>query len=186
MVKIMNEIVKKTENLMLQTIEVLKKDLSSVSTGRATPSLLDAVRVESYGNVMSLNKVANVSVADLSTLVIQAWDKGTVSNIEKAIQNANLGFNPQTEGMTIRINVPKLSEERRKEMCKIVKKYGDDKKVSIKNKRKEANEELKKMKGTISDDQIKKIENDVQKLTDKFNLDIDKLVEEKTKLLLTF
>jgi ribosome recycling factor len=180
----MHEIVVKLEDLMQKTIGALKNDLNSVSTGRATPSLLDSIRVDSYGSMVSLSKISNITIPDSSTIYIQIWDKSMVSVVEKSIQNANLGFNPQVDGNGIRINVPKLSEERRKELCKIVKKYGEDKKISLRNDRKNANEEIKKIKSTTSEDKIKQIETDIQKITDKYNQEIDKLVEEKNKLLL--
>jgi ribosome recycling factor len=182
-----HEIVNSLEGSMQKTIDALKKDLSTISTGRATPSLLDSIKVESYGGTMVLLKnISNVTVSDPTTLFVQIWDKNMLSPAEKAIQNANLGFNPQIDGNGLRISVPKLSEERRKELCKIVKKYGEDKKVSLRNLRKEANEEAKKLKGTVSEDEIKQIENDVQKTTDKYNQEIDKLTDEKSKILLTY
>lgn len=180
----MQEIIKNTDSLMAKTIESLKRDLSGISTGRATPTLLEVVKVESYGSMMPLNRVANISATDSSTLIVQPWDKTLTHAIEKAIQNANLGFNPQVEGLNIRVVVPRLSEERRKELGKLAKKYGEEKKVSIRNERKDANEAFKKMKGTVSDDQIKQSENEIQKLTDKYNAEIDKLVEEKSKALM--
>jgi ribosome recycling factor len=182
----MNEIVNNLEISMQKTIEALRKDLASVSTGRATPSLLDSIKVESYGSMVLLKNVSNITVSDPTTLFVQIWDKNMISAVEKAIQNANLGFNPQVDGNGLRISVPKLSEERRKDLCKVVKKYGEDKKVSLRNSRKDANEETKKLKGTVSEDQIKQMENDIQKTTDKYNAEIDKLVEEKSKLLLTY
>jgi ribosome recycling factor len=181
-----HEIAVNLENSMKKTMEALRKDLNSVSVGRAAPSLLDSVKVDSYGSSVSLNKVSNITAVDSATLFVQVWDKNMLSLVEKAIQNANLGLNPQIDGNGIRINIPKLSEERRKELCKIVKKYGEDKKISIRNERKDANEELKKIAKTIPEDQKKRIENDIQKVTDKYNLEVDKMVEEKNKLLLTY
>ena len=141
----MQEILTNTESLMIKAIESLKRDLGTVSTGRANPNLLDTVKVESYGSYMPLKQVANVSVSDSSTIVVQAWDKSTVPHIEKAIIAANLGLNPMADGMTIRINIPKLSEERRKELCKVVKRYGEDKKIAIRNARKDGLEAIKKI-----------------------------------------
>ena len=181
----METIVKNTETLMVKTIESLKKDLMGINTGRANPALLDGVKVESYGSLTPLNRVANISASDATTLLVQVYDKSLIHSVEKAIQLADLGMTPQTDGSLIRLNIPKLTEERRKELAKLVKKYGDDRKVSIRNIRKDGNEEAKKLKGTISEDQIKKAENDIQKLTDKYNAEIDKLVDEKSKSLLT-
>lgn len=171
---------------MRRTIESLKKDLDTVSVGRAVPSLLDSIKVDSYGSITPLNRISNITVADSNVLFVQVWDRGLLSVVEKAIQNANLGFNPQVEANGIRIIVPKLSEERRKELCKIVKRYGEDKKISLRNERKNANESLKKLKGTISEDQIKECENRVQKITDRYSQKVDEMAEEKNKLLMTY
>ncbi|MDR0572209.1 MAG: ribosome recycling factor [Rickettsiales bacterium] len=181
-----NEIVVNLKNSMDSTIVALKKDLGSINTGRATPSLLDPVSVELYGSMVSLNKVSNITVTDPTTLFVQVWDKNMVSKVEKAIREAGLGLNPQIEGAGMRVSVPRLTEERRKDLCKVTKKYGEDKKISIRNIRKCANEEVKKIAKTISEDQKKQIENDIQKTTDKYNLEVDRMVEEKNKLLLTY
>lgn len=169
---------------MDKAIQALKKDLNSVSTGRATPNLLDTVRVESYGNFVPLNQVANVSVPDASTISIQTWDKSMVSAIEKAITNANLGFNPKVEGMLIRVNVPKLTEERRRDFIKLIKKYGEDKKISIRNDRRDALDDAKKQKEQFSEDEMKKFNEKIQELTDKYIVNIDNLVSEKEKDIL--
>lgn len=181
----MQEILHNTENLMIKAIDSLKRDLGTVSTGRANPNLLDTVKVESYGSYMPLKQVANVSVSDSSTIVVQAWDKSTVSHIEKAIIAANLGLNPMVDGMTIRINIPKLSEERRKELCKVVKRYGEDKKVAIRNARKDGLESIKKIAKEHSEDLVKDTEKEVQNLTDKYCKNVDDLVAIKEKDLLT-
>lgn len=181
----MQEILTNTENLMIKAIESLKRDLGTVSTGRANPNLLDTVKVESYGSYMPLKQVASVSVSDSSTIVVQAWDKSTVSHIEKAIIAANLGLNPMVDGMTIRINIPKLSEERRKELCKVVKRYGEDKKIAIRNARKEGLENIKKIAKEHSEDLVKDTEKEVQNLTDKYCKNVDDLVAIKEKDLLT-
>lgn len=181
----MQEILHNTENLMIKAIDSLKRDLGTVSTGRANPSLLDTVKVESYGSYMPLKQVASVSVSDSTTIVVQAWDKSTVSHIEKAIIAANLGLNPMVDGMTIRINIPKLSEERRKELCKVVKRYGEDKKIAIRNARKEGLENIKKIAKEHSEDLVKDTEKEVQNLTDKYCKNVDDLVAIKEKDLLT-
>lgn len=181
----MQEILHNTENLMIKAIDSLKRDLGTVSTGRANPNLLDTVKVESYGSYMPLKQVANVSVSDSSTIIVQAWDKSTVSHIEKAIIAANLGLNPMVDGMTIRINIPKLSEERRKELCKVVKRYGEDKKVAIRNARKDGLESIKKIAKEHSEDLVKDTEKEVQNLTDKYCKNVDDLVAIKEKDLLT-
>lgn len=180
----MQEILNNTDNLMLKAVEALKRDLATVNTGRATPSLLDTIRVECYGNFMPLNQVSNVSVLDSSTLLIQVWDRSMISHVEKGIQNANLGFNPMVDGTSIRINIPKLSEERRKELCKIVKRYGEDKKIAVRNVRKDSLEKIKKIKKDFSEDFVKDSEDKIQELTDKHIKNIDLLVASKENDLL--
>lgn len=180
----MKEIIQNTENLMLKVIDSLKRDLGTVSTGRANPNLLDTVKVESYGSYMPLKQVSSVSVSDSSTLVVQAWDKNMVSHIEKAIIAANLGLNPMIDGMTIRINIPKLSEERRKDLCKIVKRYGEDKKVAIRNIRKDSMDSIKKKAKEVSEDLVRDTEKNIQDLTDKYCKNVDELVSIKEKELL--
>ncbi len=181
----MEDIINTTNDLMNKAIESLKRDLGTVSTGRANVNLLDTVKVESYGTFMPLKQVANVSVSDATTLLISVWDKSMVSHVEKAIIAANLGLNPMVDGMSIRINIPKLSEERRKELCKIVKKYGEDKKIAIRNIRKDSLEKIKKIAKEYSEDLIKDNEKRIQDLTDKYCKNSDDLVALKEKDLLT-
>ena len=177
----MENIFDNAKNSMEKTISALKKDLNSVSTGRASPNLLDTVRVEAYGNFVPLNQIANVSVPDASTISIQPWDKSMVNPINKAIMDANLGFTPKIDGTILRINIPKLTEERRKELVKLVKKYGEDKKVSIRNDRRDALDEVKKRKTEFSEDESKKFSDKIQKLTDEYTTTIDNLVSNKEK-----
>ena len=181
----MEEIINNTNELMQKAVESLKRDLGTVSTGRANANLLDTVKVESYGTIMPLKQVANVSVSDATTLLVSVWDKSMVSHVEKGIIAANLGLNPMVDGMSIRINIPKLSEERRKELCKIVKKYGEDKKIAVRNVRKDSLEKIKKIAKEYSEDLVKDKEKDVQNLTDKYCKSIDDLVAMKEKDLLT-
>lgn len=181
----MEDIIKLADDLMNKAIESLKRDLGTVSTGRANVNLLDTVKVESYGALMPLKQVANVSVSDATTLLISVWDKSMVSHVEKAIIAANLGLNPMVDGMSIRINIPKLSEERRKELCKIVKKYGEDKKIAIRNIRKDSLEKIKKIAKEYSEDLVKDNEKRIQDLTDKYCKNSDDLVSLKEKDLLT-
>lgn len=181
----MEDIINTTNDLMNKAIESLKRDLGTVSTGRANVNLLDTVKVESYGTFMPLKQVANVSVSDATTLLISVWDKSMVSHVEKAIIAANLGLNPMVDGMSIRINIPKLSEERRKELCKIVKKYGEDKKIAIRNIRKDSLEKIKKIAKEYSEDLVKDNEKRIQDLTDKYCKNSDDLVALKEKDLLT-
>lgn len=180
----MEVIYSKAQENMEKAIQALKKDLNSVSTGRATPNLLDTVRVEAYGNLVPLNQVANVSVPDSSTITIQPWDKSMVNPIDKAITAANLGFTPKVEGMMIRVNIPKLTEDRRKELVKLVKKYGEDKKVSVRNDRRDALDEAKKKKSDFSEDELKRFNDKVQTLTDDYVKKIDSLVSVKESEIL--
>lgn len=180
----MENIFSNAKNSMEKTIMALKKDLNSVSTGRASPNLLDTVRVEAYGNFVPLNQIANVSVPDASTISIQPWDKSMVNPINKAIMDANLGFTPKIDGTILRINIPKLTEERRKELVKLVKKYGEDKKISVRNDRRDAMDEIKKQKTSVSEDEIKRANDKIQTLTDEYTKKIDDMVAEKEKEIL--
>jgi ribosome recycling factor len=173
----MSEFYNKAKEGMQKSLDSLKRDLGSISTGRATPSLLDTVKVDCYGSFMPLKQVANINVPDASTLSIQVWDKGMVSKVEKAIINSNLGFNPMVDGQLVRINIPKLSEERRKEFCKLVKKYGEDKKISVRNARREVIDGIKD--AGLSEDEVKRAKDDVQKCTDEHIKKIDEMVKAK-------
>ena len=182
----MQENISKAKELMEKTIAALKRDLIGVNTGRATPDLLNPVRVECYGSVSPLNQVSNISVPESTCLTIQVWDKSIVKAVEKGIMEANLGFVPKIEGTTIRINLPRLTEERRKELCKLVKKYGEDKKVAIRNIRRDSLDAIKREKNQYSEDEIKRHGNDIQDLTDNFVKQIDNLVSEKEKDIMNF
>jgi len=164
----------------------LKRDMDSISTGRATPNLLDPVKVEVYGSFMPLSQVASVSVPEATTLSIQVWDRENLRAVEKAIINSNLGFNPLVDGMTIRIMIPKLSEERRKEMVKLAKKYGEDKKVALRNVRRDVLDDFKKKEKELaaSKDQIHSFNEIVQKITDEFIKKIDDVIAAKEKELM--
>jgi len=175
----------KAEERMDATIVALQKDLASISTGRASPRLLDTVRVDVYGSLMPLSQVATVSTSDAVTILIQVWDKGNVSAVEKGIMNANLGFTPTADGQLIRINIPALSEERRKEFVKLAKKYGEDKKVSIRNTRRDILDIVKKIESAFSKDEVHNFQNDIQKLTDDYVKKIDEMVQKKEKDLMT-
>jgi ribosome recycling factor len=175
----------KTSEKMDGTISALKNDLASISTGRATPKLLDTIKVEVYGSFMPLAQIATVSAPDATTICVQVWDKGNVSPVEKAISNANLGFNPMTDGQLIRINIPSLTEERRKEFTKLAKKYGEDKKISIRNARHDTLDQIKKMESDFSKDEIHNFQNEIQKITDDFVKKIDEMVAQKEKDIMT-
>jgi ribosome recycling factor len=181
----MQDILDNADAMMQKATEFLKKDLSAINTGRATPSLLEKVKVECYGDYMPVDRVASVSVVDSMTISAQVWDKSLVHDVEKAILAANLGFNPIVDGAIIRINIPKLSEERRKELCKIVKKHGEDRKVTIRGIRKDSLEKIKKVKSNFGEDLVKDFEKKIQNLTDRYVKEIDDIVAAKEKSLLT-
>jgi ribosome recycling factor len=183
---LINQLSDKARKKMEDVMSFLKRDLDSISTGRATPALLDSVKVEAYGSFMPLSQVASVSVADASTIAVQAWDKAMVKLIEKGIINANLGFNPMTDGQLIRIIIPKLSEERRRDLVKLAKKYGEDKKVAVRNCRRDILDDFKKNEKEIgaSKDQIHSFNDVVQKITDDFIKKIDDAVILKEKELM--
>lgn len=178
-----DQFTKKAKNKMEDSISFLKKDLDSVSTGRANPSLLDAVRVEAYGNHMPLSQLSSVSIPEPTTIAIQVWDKSMVKAVEKAIISANLGFNPMTDGQIIRIMIPKLSQERRIELVKLCKKYGEDKKIAVRNNRRDILEEFKRAEKdlAVSKDQIHSFGQIIQDLTDDYIKKIDDMVALKEK-----
>jgi ribosome recycling factor len=181
-----NELAEKTRKKMEDTMNSLKRDMDSISTGRATPNLLDPIKVEVYGNFSPISQVASISVPEATTLSIQVWDRENLRAVEKAIINANLGFNPMVDGMTIRIMIPKLSEERRREMVKLAKKYGEDKKVAARNVRRDVLDDFKRREKEIgaSKDQIHSFNDIVQKITDEFVKKIDDTVAAKEKELM--
>ena len=169
------------DDKMLKTIEVVKSNFASVRAGRANAGVLDRIMVEYYGTPTPLNQVAAVSSPDPRTLVIQPWDATLLRAIEKAIQTSDLGINPQNDGRVIRLAFPQLTEERRKELCKQVRKYGEEGKVAVRNIRRDAMEDFKKMKknGELTEDDQKSMEKELQDLTDKRCKDIDDLTAKK-------
>lgn len=165
---------------MKTAIEDLKKEFQTVRTGRANPALLDRVEVEYYGTPTPLKSLANVTVTDARTLTIQPFDKSCLKDVEKAIVNSGLGLTPTADGAIVRISIPALTEERRKELTKLVRKYSEDHKVAVRNIRRDALDELKKQKGKeISEDDFKRQEDALQKLTDKSVKEIDDLTKGK-------
>lgn len=180
------EFTDKSRKKMEETMGSLKRDMDSISTGRANPSLLDTVRVEVYGQMMPLSQLANVSVPEATTLSVQVWDRSNVKAVEKAIINSNLGFNPMVDGATLRIAIPKLSEERRRELVKLAKKYGEDKKIAVRNIRRDVLDEFKRREKELgaSKDQIHGCTDAVQKITDEFVAKIDEVVAVKEKELM--
>lgn len=177
---------KDVEHRMEKTLEALRHELAGVRTGKATTALLDTVRVEMYGTLMPLNQVASVSAPEARLLVVQPWDKKAIQEIEKAVLRANLGLNPSNDGIVIRIPIPPLNEERRKEIVRLVRKMGEDAKIAIRNIRRDAVEHLKKMEksGEIPEDEGKKREQMVQKATDRFVGEIDALLKRKEEEVL--
>lgn len=177
---------KSTEQKMQKSIEALKIDLAKIRTGRAHTGLLDHITVDYYGNPTPINQVANVTLVDARTIGVQPWEKKMVSAVEKAIRDSDLGLNPATQGEMIRVPMPALTEERRRELIKVVKQEGENAKVAVRNLRRDANQQLKdELKAkTISEDDDRRAQDDVQKLTDRHIAEIDKLLQQKEAELL--
>ncbi len=175
------EIKQTTQGKMDQSIAAFKNNLTKIRTGRANPALLDTIHVEYYGNHVPLSQVANVSLLDARTISVQPWEKGMGAKIEKAIRESELGLNPANMGDLIRVPMPPMSEERRKEMTKVVRQEGEAAKVAIRNLRRDANEAVKKLvkEKEASEDDQKRAEAEVQKVTDKHIAEIDALVASK-------
>ena len=171
---------------MDKSIQSLKKDISTLRTGRANPNMLDTIKVDVYGQMMPIDQLATVSVPEARLISIQVWDKSNSSLIDSAIQKSELGINPQIDGQIIRLRIPDLTEERRKDLIKILKNMGEKGKISIRNIRREANEDLKKKlkDKSISEDESKNFEKNTQKLTDKNIENIDNILIDKEKEIL--
>ena len=172
---------------MKKTIDSFKKDLGTLRTGRANPAMLDLIRVDVYGQKMPINQLATVTVPEPRTISIQVWDKNNVKLVDSEIQKSNLGVNPQVDGQIVRIHIPQLTEERRKELTKILKNLGEKAKVSIRNVRRECNDNIKRLlkEKKISEDESNNFEEDVQKSTDENISLIEKISTEKEKEILT-
>lgn len=177
------DVIANMKNHMEKSIESLRKEYQKVRTGRASTGLLDEVKVEYYGNPSPLNQVATLSVPEPRTIIIQPWEAKLIPVIEKAIMNANLGFTPANDGKTIRINIPPLTEERRKEIVKMLKKLAEDAKIALRNIRRDAIDELKKLEKDkqISEDELKRGEKDVQDVTNSFVAKVDDVLAHKEK-----
>jgi ribosome recycling factor len=177
------DIKKNAETKMGQSIESLKNHLGKIRTGRANPQILDVIQVEYYGSMVPLNQVANVTLVDSRTIGVAPWEKGLGAKIEKAIRDSDLGVNPVSTGDLIRVPMPPMSEERRKEITKLVKSEGENSKVAIRNLRRDANEGVKKLvkDKLASEDDQKRAEADIQKATDKFIAEVDKILADKEK-----
>lgn len=177
--KIQNE----TKQRMDKTVEALRHEFSRLRTGRASVALLDGVKVDSYGSQMPINQVASLTVSDSRTIVITPWDKSILQEIEKAIHKSDIGLQPVNDGKVVRIGIPPLTEERRKDLVKVAKRVTEESRVAIRNSRREANEAVKKVQkdGKISEDDLKKWETEIQKMTDQYITNIDSLLANKEK-----
>ena len=174
------------EDKMKKTLDFLAEEYASVRAGRANPHVLDKIRVDYYGTPTPIQQVGNVSVPEARIIQIAPWDKTLLKAIEKAIQTSDIGINPQNDGSVIRLQFPELTEERRKDLVKDIKKKAEDGKVALRNVRRDGNEEFKKLgKGEISEDEAADLADSLQKLTDDYIAKIDKALEEKTKELMT-
>lgn len=178
--------VKAYEDKMQKAFEFLLSDFQTIRAGRANPHVLDKIRVDYYGTPTPLQQVGNITVPEARMLQIAPWEKSLIKEIEKAIMASDVGITPSNDGAVIRLVFPELTEERRKELVKEVKKKGEENKVAIRNIRRDANDSFKKLAKTeVSEDEIKDLEDAVQKLTDRFMKDVDKAIEEKSKEILT-
>lgn len=174
------------ESKMIKTLDGLRKEYLTIRAGRANPHILDKLTVDYYGTPTPLQQVANITVPEARMIQIQPWEASLIKEISKAILSSDLGLNPNTDGKIIRLVLPELTEERRKELVKDVKKKGEAAKVAVRNIRRDANDAFKKLaKQDVSEDEIKELEDKVQKLTDKFTKEIEKAVEDKSKEILT-
>lgn len=182
----MNEKLKIYDEKMQKTIHALDTELASIRAGRANPNILNKLTVEYYGTPTPIQQVANISVPEARMIQIQPWEKKIIKDIEKAILMSDIGINPTNDGTVIRLVFPELTEDRRKELAKEVKKKGEEAKVAVRNVRRDGNVAFKKLKGTeISEDEIKDLEDELQKITDKYVAKIDKMVEAKSKEIMT-
>ena len=182
----MEKVISEAEQRMKKAVEALQNEFNTLRTGRASPALFDKIRVEYYGNPTPLNQVATISAPEARLVVIQPWDMSIIGDIEKAIQKSELSMNPSNDGKVIRISIPPLTEERRKEFVKIAKNMAEQSRVSIRNTRRDANDELKKAEkdGIISEDDLKRAEDEVQKLTDSYVAQVNDKLEEKEEEIL--
>ena len=182
----MDERVQKYEQKMTKTLKGFEEELTTIRAGRANPNILNKLTVEYYGTPTPIQQVANVSVPEARMIQIQPWEKKMVREIEKAIMTSDLGINPTNDGTTVRLLFPELTEDRRKELVKDVKKKGEAAKVAIRNIRRDGIDSVKKLKGSdVSEDEMKDMEDDLQKLTDKYVKEVDKAVEAKSKEVMT-
>ncbi|MFA7282258.1 MAG: ribosome recycling factor [Sterolibacterium sp.] len=180
------EIKNTTEQKMLKSVEALKHDLAKVRTGRAHPGILDHVQVDYYGTLTPINQIANVTLIDARTIGVQPWEKPMIAKVEKAIRDSDLGLNPSSQGDIIRVPTPVLTEERRRDLIKVVKHEGENAKIAVRNQRRDAIAHLKEAlkKKEIPEDDEHRLQDEIQKLTDKFVIEIDHLIADKEKDLM--
>ncbi|APC40924.1 ribosome recycling factor [Clostridium estertheticum] len=181
------EIISIADEKMKKTIAVLKHELSSMKAGRANSAMLDRINVECYGSLVPLSQIANISAPEARVLLIQPWDKSSMKEIERAILKSDLGLNPSNDGISMRLIIPELTEETRKNLMKNIKKTGEEGKVAIRSIRRDANDKIKTLKknSEISEDEVKKTEDIIQKETDKFIKEVDKIIDTKEKQIMS-
>lgn len=183
---VLDELYHKTEEHMKKTLEMLVQELGGIRTGKASPALLDSLRVNYYGSMVPVKQIANVAVPDPRMITIQPWDRSLVQEIERAIRTSDLGLNPQNDGGVIRLPIPLLTEERRKDLVKVVKRIGEDSKVALRNVRRDSNDRIKKLEKEhdLSEDDMRHKQDAIQKLTDSFVHKVDEAVTAKEKEIL--
>jgi len=179
--------IKNVEKKMEDTLDAVRREFSAIRTGKATPALLDTVRVDAYGSSLPLNQVATVSTPEPSLLMVQPYDKSLIAEVEKGIMQADLGLNPANDGSVIRVPVPSLNEERRREMVRLLSKNAEEGRVSIRHARREGNDEIKERvkEGELSDDEGRRAMDEIQRLTDEYIGKIDSMMESKEKEIMT-
>lgn len=177
------QIIKEAEERMKKSVELFRQDLAGMKAGRATPAMLDKVRVDSYGSMVPVNQVANIDIPDPRTIVIKPWDRSALKALEKAILVSDLGLNPNSDGVVIRLAIPPMTEERRKDMVKQAHKRAEEQRVTVRNIRRDGNDQVKKMEKekSISEDESKRAQDEIQKLTDKFIKETDQVLAAKEK-----
>nr|WP_109430003.1 ribosome recycling factor [Sulfoacidibacillus thermotolerans] len=180
------EYIKSAKERMDKCLAALRRDFSSVRAGRATPSLLDKITVDYYGSPMPIHQMATITVPEPRLIVIQPWDKNTIGEIERAIQKSDLGLTPSNDGVVIRLAIPQLTEERRLELTKVIKKMAEESRVAVRNVRRDINEEVKKAEkqSALSEDESRRLQEQIQEVTDKSVAEVDRLLQQKEKELL--
>ncbi len=181
------DVISNVDQKMGKSIEALKSSLAKIRTGRASTGILEHIQVDYYGNPTPISQVAALGLADARTITVTPWEKNMIGAVEKAVRDSDLGLNPATQGNVIRVPMPALTEERRKDLVKVIKSEGEDSKIAIRNLRRDGNEQLKKLTKDklISEDDERRSQDDIQKRTDRFVAEVDKLVQEKEKEIMT-